>query len=217
MNIQKCTDIIDKYELHALCDAATKIPDHCAITFDIEINDSHFGGTSIVDAQLDIERLSSDDPLPNHLHPKYRVRSIPSEFLHSDRVNETLNTIIQSIEVNNETQNEINTIYDNFRSLLVSELDSFFPIVDGSKHKKIWKPGKPYWCDKLTEWWKIMHNKETSYYKFRGARRTKEHMRHEYKIALYNFDKLLRQQKRMYQRGQLLEIEEMNTKNPTEF
>ena len=62
-----------------------------------------------------------------------------------------------------------------------------------------------------------MHDKESIYFKFQGPRRIKENSRVEYNNTLYNFDRLLRTPKRKYERGQLLEIEQLNTKNPSEF
>lgn len=212
MQIENCTELINNFGLEELCNGPSKIPDHCAITFDMGLRE-----IVVVEDESQNSNLDPHIFMRNKLNPKYSIRNIPPEFLHLDRVGETVNAIINAIEVNNESQIEIDRIYSDFKTLLVSELDNFFPIYDGSKNKKKWKPCKPYWNDELTVLWKDMHAKETKFYKFKGGRQIREQLRQEYKTSLWNFDKLLRTQKRRYERGQLLEIEEINTKNPSEF
>ncbi len=78
-------------------------------------------------------------------------------------------------------------------------------------------PYKPYWCDELSRLWKLAHEKEIIYTKFKGARRAEEQLRQQFKQARNNFDKLLKRRQREYRRGFLIIAERLNTSDPREF
>ncbi len=83
-------------------------------------------------------------------------------------------------------------MYSNLLDVINNEMrDRLPPLSSHSRRKHT--PYKPYWNENLSKLWKIAHDKESQYTKYRGNRRTKESLRQSFVCARNNFDRLLRQ------------------------
>ncbi len=65
--------------------------------------------------------------------------------------------------------------------------------------------------------WKIAHDKELLYTRFKGKRAPKESLRQDFIASRNRFDRLLKKSQRNYRRGVLIEIERVNTSDYREF
>ncbi len=148
--------------------------------------------------------------------PRYKVRTLPDDFMNSEHLRQVIVNLIDEINVSRETQNSVNVMYENLIHVIQDEMKSKLePISKGGRRKNT--PYKAYWNNELSALWKTVHEKELVYTKYRGRRAVKESLRSDFRLAQQRFDKLLKQRKRNYQRGTLIEIERLNTSDPREF
>ncbi len=93
--------------------------------------------------------------------------------------------------------------------------DKLVPLSKSGKRKNT--PFKPYWNHELSDSWKIAHDKELLYTRFKGRRATKESLRRDFIVARDNFDRMLKRNQRKYRRGVLIEVEKVNTSDYRAF
>ena len=89
--------------------------------------------------------------------------------------------------------------------------------VPQKKSRKHYKNHKPFWNTDLTNAWKTMVDAEKSYTRSKHNSELSRNLRKEFISKRKIFDKLLRNTERKYYRDKALEIEAINTSNPTEF
>ncbi len=66
--------------------------------------------------------------------------------------------------------------YDNFVKIVHDEMkDKLTPLSKGGRRKCT--PYKPYWTDELSRLWKLAHDKENIYTRYKGARGIKNKLR----------------------------------------
>ena len=98
------------------------------------------------------------------------------------------------------------------------EMDAYIDYRCASKKsRKHYKNHKPFWNSDLTNAWKTMVNAEKSYTRSKQNSEISRNLRKEFLLKRKIFDKLLRNTERKYYRDKALEIEAINTSNPTEF
>ena len=212
LTITPCNDIIQKYDLVSLCHSANSPPDHSLLT----VKTCFSFKNMIANDQYEHNEYASCN-MDTNLRSRYRIKSIPPEFLNSPFTLNALNRIIEQIECNRETQAELDEINESFATILYDEMNEYFPIVNNVRLQKRNKPNKPWWCEELSVLWHQMHDKETLYRNFKGPNRIKRNLQQEFKLVLNKLDKLIKQRKRQYERGQLIYIETLNLTNPNEF
>ena len=213
-SVKACSDIIDENGLHGLINARSKPPDHAllSMTFNICLNSAEHSTCF-----TENDGLHTSDPVTTNKHVRYNVRHIPPEFLQNDLTLNALNLLIESIETNRETQNEIDTIYDDFVNIVTTEMHKCLPVLNSCNvSKRKYKPRKAFWNDDLNNAWNVMKNKE---YEFKHCkyRHMKALSRAQFAQAQYVFDKKLRFYERNYRKEKLENIEKINTSNPRQF
>ena len=120
--------------------------------------------------------------------------------------------LIDRIQNLNKNQEELDNWYKEFCALVHSELNIN---VDKSKFRKS-KSNNPYWNDDLGYLWSDMRSSEHLFLKCKNPVLRKQ-LKVNYKQKQYNFDKKLRFYKRRYQRGQIIQMEQLHTQNPQQF
>ena len=119
-----------------------------------------------------------------------------------------------SNHINN--QSELDNCYKQFVGLILNEMDKFLTPVSDKKSKKCHKFYKPYWDKELSDSWKLLHDSRINF------RRCKDGLRKTRLKCIVNlnqrcFDKLLKHKESVYNKGQIDNIEKLNTSNPKEF
>lgn len=97
---------------------------------------------------------------------KYQDNKIGDDFMASDESKRQLVDLIEMIQVNNEHQNEIDTIYDTYIlcSAIISEMNIHLVHPEGSRPiKECYKPRHPFWNHELQVKWETMWDKEKSF------------------------------------------------------
>ena len=148
----------------------------------------------------------------------YKLKRIPENFLSSTIARNAFLGIIRNIELCRETQNSIDTVYDDFCVKLFKEMNENISSFDCSKKaRKRYKTFQPYWDETLENLWLEVRRKENAFTKSHGDRRTKNRLQYEFKLARNTFDTHLRSAKRNYRRSLSIDIESVYTDNPKAF
>ena len=137
-------------------------------------------------------------------------------FLSSDTWRNILDGLILRLEYTNPNQDSIDTFYDEMMKDIFNEMDKHIRYKEASKStRKLYRNHKPFWTDELTDAWRDMSLAEKTYVRNRPS--NSSNLREIFISKRKYFDKLLRKTERAYNRHKAIEIEKINTENPTEF
>ncbi len=204
--VDTCSDVISHLGLQTSISDVCKAPDHSLLSIEIQ--------TSIYE-QLQSRMLGAKN-YNNPSTERYKVKKLPDDFMKSEQVCSALCQLIDQINLSRETQQHVDKMYEKLLSIIVNEMrEKLSPVSKCGRRKNT--PYKPYWDENLSSLWKVAHEKEVLYVRYRGTRHVKQSLRQAFTIARNKFDKLLRQRKRAYQRGLLIDIETCDTKDPRKF
>ena len=114
----------------------------------------------------------------------------------------------------------IDVFYTDMIGDIFNEMDKHIKYKEASKStRKLYRNHKPFWTEELTEAWRDMSQAEKNYVRNRPSSSfsSNKKLREIYFLKRKSFDKLLRNTERSYNRNKSIEIEKINTENPTEF
>ena len=210
------SDIIDKYKLHGYLNRRSKKPDHSLLVMNFKpycvksCSVSEFCNTSVS------EEIHANVPISKHR--RYSLSDIPCDMFSSNMMKQSLLNIIESIERNRETQEEIDVIYKNTVEIIITEMNNKLPYIDPvSSSKKYYRAHKPFWNEDLNSKWRDTHKKEKLFRKCKGSRNRKNDLRNQYKAAQKVFDKAFRTEERNYNVSLMNDIETSCFNDPKSF
>ena len=109
-----------------------------------------------------------DKPIKNSLPPndifyeRFRIEVVPDNFMSSDMVRNTLLQLIQDIESNMTSQEDIDHFYSKLSSIYHGEMHNFFRSSNtypGMK-KKFYRKSRTFWNNDLQELWNEVRRTE---------------------------------------------------------
>ena len=207
-NVDNVSDLISKYNLESMLSNRCKAPDHSVLTLKYLIFKNDRCDIS------DSDQLNSE----KSIFKKYNYGTMSNEFMNSPSWVSILEGLISRIENSTQNQEKIDELYDCMLSDVFEEMDSHIEYRFASKHsRKQYKNHKPYWNLELSNSWKTMVKAEKLFISSKQNSDLAKKLRNEYLLKRKIFDKLLRTTERKYYRDKALEIESINTSNPTEF
>ena len=110
-----------------------------------------------------------------------------------------VNNIIDKLDQSLKTQGDIDMVYDEWCDFIRDEMYTSIPhktIRAGIKSKKF-RPGKPWWCDRLTELWSEVCTTERRW--LNSSRKCdKTRFRADYVSTRKRFDREVQRRKRLY-------------------
>ena len=128
-----------------------------------------------------------------------------------------LDNLLSRLNTTDPAQSHVDSLYNDMLSVIFTEMDQYIQYkCVGNKTRRRFKMQKPYWNDELTSSWKSMCDAERIFRKNKDSSRRTD-LRSDFLGKQKSFDKLLRQSERKYNRQKSMEIEQINTSNPTEF
>ena len=216
-NLDKCVscdviplnEIIVKGDFQSLISNNCKPSDHSPIKLTYMI-----GSTSGIGSNH--EDVSSQNAQEN-VKKKYQYNTMSEDFLKSDRWKAILDDMLLKINNVDPIQSQVDSLYNDMISNVFTEMDQYIQYKHvGNKTRKRLKIQKPFWNDDLTTSWKSMSDAERLFRKNRDSS-LRNNLRSDFLGKQKDFDKLLRQTERIYNRQKAMEIETINTSNPTEF
>ena len=208
-NVKTVHEEIDRLKLHGQITSKCKPPDHSILTVCVMCTYDLSAGFQRVE-----ENVSSGENVSNLMTNRmYCFNNRPNEFMKSVTWTNAILKIINMQEEYIQSQECVDRKYNEFCSILFSEMDKYLDIKGGSKRvRKKYKHHKPYWNSELTTKWKEMRNKEKAYLRSHTGV-----LLQEFKLARNKFDKSLRYFERQYNKEKVLNIEKCNTNDPKEF
>jgi hypothetical protein len=211
MNVTSCSDIIDEHGLHDLLNRRSKVPDHDILAFQLSIN-TMLQGDGRTD-ENDVSNLS----IQTQNRRKYNFKRANPNFMSSDICRQSLLKVVENIECNRESQNEIDAIYENFKGSVIAEMNMCIPFYDcGAKVRKRYRPRKSFWNEELQNLWSEMRVKEKIVKKCR-QRGDRKLVFNNFRAAQHRFDRRFRYFERKARLEMCENIENLETQNPREF
>ena len=203
------TEFIEQNSLEQVVSEHCKVSDHSPLSLKFK---------TACSLPLERETHITNESADAYICKKYKYNTMSPEFLRSQTWVSILDYLLDKIEKPHSLQGEIDEFYEEMTKEVFREMDTYIDYkVTGKLTRKKFKVHKPYWNDDLTLAWREMATLEKSFRKgvpgTLQSRRLREDFIHKRKL----FDKLLRSTERKYNRQQALEIEQINTRNPTEF
>ena len=207
-NVDTMSEILSKYNLESMLSTTCKAPDHSLLSLKYSIYQDTSDDTSDGDEHRSEESLFK----------KYNYGTMSSEFMNSPSWVAILDDLISRIECSSKSQAKVDELYDGVLSDVFAEMDAHIEYRYASKHsRKHYKNHKPFWNSDLTDTWKTMVKAEKMFTNSIRNTGLSKSLRKDYLSKRKIFDKLLRKTERQYYRDKALEIESINTSNPTEF
>ena len=207
-NVDNVSDLISKHNLESMLSNRCKAPDHSVFTLRYSIFTNNSNDLT------DCDEIRSE----KSIFKKYNYGTMTNEFMNSPSWLSILDGLISRIENSTKSQTKIDELYACMLSDVFKEMDSHIEYHCASKYsRKHYKNHKPYWNSDLTDAWKSMVEAEKIFVCSKQNYSLAKKYRSEYMSKRKKFDKLLRTMERNYYRNRALEIESVNTSNPTEF
>ncbi|VDI38103.1 Hypothetical predicted protein [Mytilus galloprovincialis] len=153
----------------------------------------------------------------NKVSPKFNVKSMPHDFLSTAEIRHDVMQTIARIENYIIAENDIQHAYDEFESLIKTEMKdklSTHKSHVGTKRRKY----KPYWNEELGSLWKKVCETEKIWLRFTGHSSKKRTLKEDYCHKRKTFDRLNRKYKRQYQLQQQQTLEDkLSNMNQKDF
>ena len=200
-------DLVDRHSLYEYIGPRSKLPDHNLLIFDFTTS------VAASDVNADCENEAREERSRKR---RYILKDVPRDFLGSVQARDFLQEAIQRIENMALGQDHIDHLYDDLVKCVLDEMNRVLPSFIPGKSKKYYRRNKPYWNDDLRALWRAMHAAE-EFSKHRGSRQGKEVARRLFKDKAHTFDRALRKADREYRRSKIIEIEQVETRDPRRF
>ena len=200
-DIHKMSDIIDEIQIHP-----TSIPDHSLLTCEL------------LTPSMERSDNASASDVRSPPSKTYNTRAIPPDFMLDDDARAQVQQTLQRIEHAINLNTDIQCAYDEFLTVIRSEMEKRLPAKRYHDRNKTYSKYKPYWNDLLTEQWNITRESERRWLRCTGSGQEKRKLREKFCGERKVFDKLNRKFKRQYQKQERLRIhDQLCNSNQNEF
>ena len=124
--VTPCLDIIEKHNLFNLLNHKSRTPDHAALSVELKNNLSY---------KIHIPDLCfQEKSVKCHKKQTFVFKNIPVEFCNNNYTETQTDSIINRINANNESKEDINSIYTDICSMIYHELDNYLQIKPTNKN-----------------------------------------------------------------------------------
>ena len=216
-DVKLCSDVVFQNNLQSLIGERCKIPDHAILTavYNLSFYDRI---NNDVNAHININANVNNEQVYDVMRTKHKVNKLPTDFMKSEMLKNTLLNLIRKVEINRDKQNEINECYNNLCETIIDQMNKYLPRLSNVnfKTKKRYKPCKPFWDENLEQMWLRVRDSEKIMNKCK-CKRVRSFMCQEFKDLRNKFDKMYRKQERAYNSGKLIELDEVCVNDPNTF
>lgn len=205
--VHTVSEVIEKNGLQPLLSEKCKASDHSIVTLTYAFN-QQYSDTVVDDSEIQAQ--------PINVKRRYNYGTMSQDFLNSPTWAHVLDSLLSRIDRIEKVQSSVDDFYNDMLKSIFTEMDQHIDYRDASKRsRKQYKNHKPFWNSDLSSAWKLMSDSEKVFLNANKFNRRELH--NNYIFQRKSFDKLLRKTERSYFRNKALEIENINTSNPTEF
>ena len=220
------TSVIESMGVHGIVATPSGISDHSFLVMAVSIRSSDMDSSSVVPQSVSVHGKHSapnpgvhSDGRGPRAPPRFKIDNVPEDFMNSPESRTKLLSLISNIEQNQQSQQEINTLYNNIVECFINEMGQHFPQINtGTRNgRKFRFAKKEWWDDELTQLFKDMHQSEHQYLKAKKNKLSFKNLFAIFKQKQDVFDKTLKKKKRNFQKTQSLKLEQVNSSDPTSF
>ena len=202
--VQPVKELIGEFQLQHLIGERCRPPDHSVLSL-IFVISSVPEVKQQYDVSLNKMYEANDEQMQTDsnciLQRRYKLNNFPVDFQNNEIWFNALVEIISFLQTCNDTQQEIDIIYEKLCTTFYKEMATYLsPIKTTTGCKVKCKYYKPYWDEELSVLWKNAIYNEKVFRKYKGSLRRKQDISLQYQISLRSFDKALRKKKRLYRR-----------------
>lgn len=183
----------------------SKVPDHSLLVWSVALSSSALSDAN--GETLDCSNKSSQ--------PVYNTSSMPNNFLNTPATIILINDTIQKIENSLHQEQDVSLAYNDFTSLLLSEMEKTLPKKGSPSTAHAKSRHKPYWSEDLQNAWDSVCSKERLWLRCRGSQSEKRRLRDSFNRERNIFDKLNRCAKRKYQLSEQERLKDMYNDHDT--
>ena len=154
---------------------------------------------------------------------KKNLKKMPNNFFMTEEINDQIIQTINRIDTVQSTQQEINRLWTEIKTLFCKQLDELpnIPTSSNKKQNKLFRKSQPFWNPELSELWKITCQAEKDFTSFKVKNnydlQQKRFLRDSFKRAQKIFDSKFRELKRKYKKQKDHELERSAKLNPTDM
>ena len=217
--VMTMSSLVDSLGAHIVATLPNKISDHSTLIMDIHVKDNDLPDISFGDDNHSDHRLYGPETSARHsptLPPRFKVHDIPCDFMSSPEARENILSIIDMIEQSRTSQREINGIYDSIVDIHINEMRRTKNNTPHC-HKKFRHTQKEWWDEELTELFRDMQKAEHNFIKAKRNKHKFKEMQSLFKCKQKHFDRIVKNKKRTCQRNKCLQLEKVNSSDPTSF
>ena len=202
--VVRSTDLFNSAGCLNVVDPSHCMPDHSMLKWCVEVGQVK-------------QTLSTNNPVSTKV--TQFSRDVPPDFLSDNLASSNINNLIEQIQTQEAVQNNIDSNYEDFCSLLKQEMEAKLSkktvtITSGQSNKRR-KMRKPWWNEELTDLWQKRCQVEKAFTRSVAANRT--NLKAEVKAAGKSFDRAVQRSKRQYWRKCQEDLSNLNSKDPREF
>ena len=145
-------------------------------------------------------------PQSSTLKPKKNLKKMTNGFLMTVEIRQEVLQTINKIENAQSSQQEINQLWSEIKSLFLKELDKLpsRPTTNNKKQNRLYRKCQKFWNDDLESLWKTTCQAEKAVLTFKvrtnADLRIKSELRNHFKNAQKIFDRTFRQAERNFQK-----------------
>ncbi len=221
--VSRSRELINKYCNVADVDLNLQgcIPDHSLLMLKIQVGcnaEQSLPESVLYNNSIYVDHVSdNDNGSLNDYYKRYKIETVPNDFLSSDEGRQELLHLIEYIENVRSCQNEIDDVYKLFCDTYHAEMNRFFRSrnVHPRAKKRLKKCIKPFWSDHLQQLWNDLCEREKVFLAAEGTVRMRE--RNRFKDTQKLFDREYRKAERRYLRERQEDIEHICTNDPKKF
>lgn len=182
----------------------SKIPDHSLLLWSVPLSSS---GSIVNDGTSSLNEQTS--------RTVYNTSTMPTTFLNGADAVEVINDTIKKIEHNLHQEQDVNSAYNTFTSLLWSEMEQTLPKKRPPSTSHAKSMYKPYWSEDLQNAWDVVCGTERLWLRCRGSQTEKRRLRDAFNRKRKLFDKLNRCAKRKYQLSEQERLKDLYSDHDT--
>lgn len=198
-SVVRARDLYDQCGIQHL----SKIPDHSLLKWKMTLDNC----------------VTNDDQTgPTVSYVKYKLDTIPANFMLKEDTVNAINTHIQRLEHDTVNQQDIDHIYNEFCDTLHCEMQdsvqSKVMLLNGRRNNKK-RVNKPWWTEHLSSLWNAVCNLEKDFTRARGLRR--QQLRVAYTSKQKEFSREVQKAKRRYWYKMQQDLLSMESNQPKDF
>ena len=165
----------------------------------------------------------NSNPKNTQNKPKKNLKKLDENFFMNEHIFQQIQVTINRIENNCNNQLELDALWNDIKSLFLTEMSKLpdLPTSNFNKTQNKFRKSQPFWNKELDRFWKEVCRTENEYLSFKVRNNFqlpyKNQLKSNYKYAQKLYDKKFRYYKRSYRKQEYDDLGNLSDTNPSEM